>query len=565
MASKSHSIARSVLEFSAVFALYSGLTAIFFLQLLPFLHSSLIGPPEDNMQDFWNTWYTAVADRGGSFFYTNLIKFPEGTSLYYHSFAYPKVFAIWSITHVFATKTSTLILLQNISILVSFPLAGVGAFYLVKHFISTTGGALLGGMIYAFNPSHIAHALHHVHVSSIEFIPFFVLSYLLAARNRDVFWLALAIGFYCLNALSCWYYLFYIFYFIVFQTGYFLCFGPKVPRGWVFFLLLLTVAGTLVALSPLLVPMVAEALAGVSVYMPGDRFFVADLLAYGSFPPTHLFSAIGNHLNVWFTGNAWEATVYLGLGNLALLAWALVYMRKNNFRLSTDGGRLLVYVVSGMALFCVLASGASLHVLGYSTIPMPDRWLDRLPFFGNVRTPSRAIVFVYLFLAIGVGQAYVLFRQWNIGRFGGPIALGIALLLVLDFYPAHQLSVTALSCSPGFSIIRNNTEQDFGVLTLPDGYVAGNAMMMQQACHGRPIVQGNIARTVTLTLRDRLETADLRAQREQLTTNRVKYIVVNFPKDRLFAWGKGDGLLPDYLALYPVLYKDDDIGILQVY
>jgi len=34
-----------------------------------------------------------------------------------------------------------------------------------------------------------------------------------------------------------------------------------------------------------------------------------------------------------------------------------------------------------------------------------DIALDRLPFFANVRAPSRAIVFVYLFLSIGIGFA----------------------------------------------------------------------------------------------------------------------------------------------------------------
>src|SRR5262249_49867201 len=203
---------RFTLEFCAIFALYSALTVIFFSRLMPFLDNSLIGPAEDNMLDFWNIWYTAVSDKGDNFFYTNLIKFPEGTSLYYHAFAYPKIFAIWLITRVVEANTSTLILLQNLSILMSFPLAGVGTFYLVRHFVSDHRAAVLGGVIYAFNPSHIAYAQHQIPVSSIEFIPFFVLSYLFALDKREVSSLALAICFYCLSALSSWYYLFYMGY-----------------------------------------------------------------------------------------------------------------------------------------------------------------------------------------------------------------------------------------------------------------------------------------------------------------------------------------------------------------
>ena len=172
------------------------------------------------MQDFWNTWYASVARNPDGFFFTNLIRFPEGTSLYYHSFAYPKVFAIALLSRVTGTELPSLLFLQNISLLISFPLAGVGAFYLVRHFTQNAAGALTGGFVFAFNPSHVAHVMHHAHVSSIEFIPFFVLSYLVAIERKSIIWLGLAIAFYALSALSCWYYLFYIAYFIAFHTVY---------------------------------------------------------------------------------------------------------------------------------------------------------------------------------------------------------------------------------------------------------------------------------------------------------------------------------------------------------
>src|SRR5215470_206961 len=180
----------------------------------------LIGPPEDNMQDFWNVWYATVARKADHFFFTNMIKFPEGTPLYYHSFAYPKVFAVALLSRAIGTELPSLLFLQNISLLISFPLAGVGAFYLVRHFTQNWIGALTGAFVFAFNPSHVAHAMHHVHVSSIEFIPFFVLSYLLAIEKKSIIWLGLAIAFYALSALSCWYYLFYIAHFIAFHTVY---------------------------------------------------------------------------------------------------------------------------------------------------------------------------------------------------------------------------------------------------------------------------------------------------------------------------------------------------------
>ena len=229
---------KSIALFAAVLLLFTLLTVIFFRQWVSHLNSALIGPPEDNMQDFWNVWYAAVARNPGHFFFTNLIRFPEGTPLYYHSFAYPKVFAIALLSKFVGHDTTSLILLQNLSLLISFPLAGTAAFYLVRYFTANTAGSLMGGYIFAFNPSHVEHAMHHAHVSSIEFIPLFVLTYLLTIERKSLLFLFLTIIVYSLNALSCWYYLFYVAYFIAFHTLYIAIRDRALPSGWQLRLLL---------------------------------------------------------------------------------------------------------------------------------------------------------------------------------------------------------------------------------------------------------------------------------------------------------------------------------------
>lgn len=46
----------SLALFLGILLLFTVVTTIFLWQWIPYLHSALIGPPEDNMQDFWNTW-----------------------------------------------------------------------------------------------------------------------------------------------------------------------------------------------------------------------------------------------------------------------------------------------------------------------------------------------------------------------------------------------------------------------------------------------------------------------------------------------------------------------------
>lgn len=197
-----------ITTFVAVLGFFTVLTVVLLWPCVAHYRTALIGPPEDNMQDFWNTWYAAVAHTPGQFFSTNLLRFPEGTSLVYQSFAYPQVFAVVALSRVVGTDAGTLIALQNLTLLASFPLAALGAFYLVRHLVGSTAGGLLGGFVFAFNPSHVAHTLHHAHVSSIEFLPFFVLCYLLALERRTYAWLAGAAIFMALRAFppcaACW-------------------------------------------------------------------------------------------------------------------------------------------------------------------------------------------------------------------------------------------------------------------------------------------------------------------------------------------------------------------------
>ena len=52
-------------------------------------------------------------------------------------------------------------------------------------------------------------------------------------------------------------------------------------------------------------------------------------------------------------------------------------------------------------------------------------------------------------------------------------------------------------------------------------------MLQQASCHSRPIAQGMTSRNVVVSLRDHLESRDLRAQQRQLKAAKIKYIVIH--------------------------------------
>ncbi len=548
---------RHTAVFLAVLAGYTALTLLFFWHVLPHLSSALLGPPEDNLNDFWNSWYV-LQKHSGDFFFTHLLRYPEGASLYYHSFTYPQVFTVWVLSKIFGASLPTIIQLQNFTILASFPLAGAGTYYLCRYLGADIIGSAAGGFIFAFSPWHVAQTMHHALGTGVEFLPCFVLCYLQALKHRSYRWLASATLFYALSALSGWYYLFFCFYFLAFHILYLRVHHHAWPRGWNLLAPALCVAGTGMILLPLILPMLASGLSS-SAYQAGSNIFVADLLGYTAFPPAHAFASLSENLFRHFTGVPWEATVYLGLVNLALLAWGLWRTQK--------GERLVLwYALGGMIFFAVLASGDALHWMG-DTLPihMPGIILSKLPFFANVRSPARAIVFVYLFMGIGVAVTIAAALKRKRTIFTAAV-LGLALALsLIDFFPA-TLETTAMSCSPTLSVLARDRDQDFGVLDLPYGYSEGSFYMAQQACHGRPIAQGTLARQLAPTTADHLNIQNLAEQRRQLAAAKIKYILLHRPKGYLFSWlPQYDGKPEAYRQFYPVVADGADMTILRVY
>ena len=152
--------------------------------------------------------------------------------------------------------------------------------------------------------------------------------------------------------------------------------------------------------------------------------------------------------------------------------------------------------------------------------------------------PARAMVMVFLFLGLALGYARLACSataklradRWS------------RRLMLLDFMPAH-LASTPADLPAGAGQPSPAIPNKSGVLDLPRGYDEGNAAMMLSACHGHPIVAGETARQMGVTLLDRLQTHDLAAQQRQLAAAHVKYVdTAPAPKawpvllDRRTAW-----------------------------
>jgi len=540
---------------------YGAAALIFFWPTLRFFSTSLIGPAEDNMFFYWALWHGSESflNPAFSFMHTHLIYYPEGISLYFCNYYYYGVFITFFLRGFF-----TLPLIHNLLIFHTFVVAGLGAFCLIRYLTADFKASLLGGFVFAFNPSHFAHSLHHLTIASIQFIPFFALFFIKTAREKNKTNIFLAALFMTLNALCDWNYLVYDLVFVLLGSLYLL--WRRRANAWEALKRIVWIpALAFLFLAPLIIPMISAAI-GRTFFkiLPGHDIYVADFFGFFVPHPYHLFSAnsLIQRINNALTGNNWEKTAYLGIFNLLLIGFAARHIWK-------QAGKYFL----GLLTFMILAMGVAPHFLGRSLpLPMPYRLIQALPFFSQARNPSRIIVYAYLFLAILTAFSLHHFLSGMQSKVRGQMAWAAILLLVfLDFYAADK-AVTPVVLPPCYAVIQKDLAGNFGILELPRDSAR---YMMYQTMHGIPSVQGYMGRRFEKTLTDSLvnDLKHLDVQKKMLLANRVKYIV--FFKKQL-GWDAAkpadakylqerERITAVYSATYEKIFSNDESVVFKVY
>ncbi len=527
-------------------AVYSGLTIVYFYPILPNFGTWIVGPPGDNLAGYWSLWWaTDPVLRGGqALSYSNAIYFPEGSSLYYFAWSFYNL-AIVALVRLFADLPAAF----NVAMLHGYPIAGLGAFLLVRRVTGNSLIALVGGFVFAFNPNHFLRSQHHLHINSIQFIPFFVLAFWDAVRLGGAKRVLLAALFFLLNTLCEWTYMI--------MAGYFMLFGYLYlsirNRVWwhpQYLKRAALVAISLLVLSPWLVPMIKLALTTPDTDVGGRNTFVTDFV--GLFVPgeAHLAGSLDpvKKINASYTGYLTESTSYLGLAALILVLAA-----------ARPLWRVAARWWLGFLAFLLLALGPQLHLLGKSLpIALPYTAIAYIPFLTNVRAPARFMMYVYLFWAVLVGLALA----WLWVKAHSPrrqlLVTGIAaLVLLIDFFSICHDKVRVEA--PNGLVEWAVSSKPAALLNLPNDYVNTMRYMMQQTIHGVPIVEGAATRKIGRSLADSLDYVDLVRQHHQLADAGVSHIVIH---EYLLA--DTATLIGCYEREYPVAFRDDSCVIFSV-
>ncbi|MDQ3929940.1 MAG: hypothetical protein M3328_12450, partial [Chloroflexota bacterium] len=139
----------------------------------------------DAWQHIWNLWWVkqALLVEHTNPYHTNLLYYPEGVSLYFHTL----VLTAGLVGIPLQLFGFNLIATYNLVLLSTFVLAGYGMYLLCMYLTRHAWASFVGGIVFAFSPYHLAHMSGHMNLASLQWLPFYVLA-LLKSFESGAIW-----------------------------------------------------------------------------------------------------------------------------------------------------------------------------------------------------------------------------------------------------------------------------------------------------------------------------------------------------------------------------------------
>lgn len=228
-----------------------------------------------------------------------------------------------------------------------------------------------------------------------------------------------------------------------------------------------------------------------------------------------------------------------------------------------------------MAVILLLfALGPILRINGqlFPAVPMPYRLVAENPLVRLLRTPDRMNVLLGIPLSMLAGFGLLVLRRWVQRPFHGHLLLGIVTLLILSEYAPFPYPQSSAAV-PAWLADRQNDADNYALLHLPNHLFEDNKFYMYyQTVHGKPIVNGKVARVPRTALAFwqavpllnqlqaesavQIDRADVSRQLGLLHEAGVRYLVIHKPlaePGQLAAWR-------DWLTIKS-LHEDGELSV----
>ncbi len=411
---------------AAAFLAYLIMALVMFSNISAGIGSVVPNGGGDVYQSMWSLWWVpfSVFALHQSPYITGFLFYPLGANLVSETMV-----PLAGIVSAPLQALAGIAVTYNVLFFLSFALGGLFMFLLAKYLTNNNYAAFIAGLIFAFSPMHIAQSYSHLQWTITEFIPLFVLFFMMMIRTGKRRYAAY-------SAIS----------FVL------LTFMGDIEQGIImaaFAVISIVILFFLERKNILCVRFAANLLTfGVAVLLLGSPFFISiaghlsaavgsasqlsdvahnmlysDNLAsfflpsyyngifHGIYSGTLLQSVYGmTYQGLSYTPDITEKVSYIGYSIIFLVLLALYHEHRRN-RL-----RDIWYWIAILFVFLLFALGPNIQVMGVSTgIPTFYSAYRNIPFFNLVREPGRFDVVVTVALA---ALAAVGFDHLSKSRYG---------------------------------------------------------------------------------------------------------------------------------------------------
>jgi hypothetical protein len=381
----------------------------------------------DQQQSMWFlAWSPTSLELGQSPLLTDHVNAPAGANLMWNG-SFPLV----ALALAPLTLAVGPILTYNIAVLAAIALSGLACFAALRRYTNGALGPLVGGALYALSPFVTSHTALHLQLINVWAPPLFliILDELVVRRRYRPELLGVALG--IVGALQL----------VTFEE----VLATSAVAGALLIAVLAVVVHEPTAILASTRRLLRAALPGLGAFLliggyPLGVQFLGPQQIHGAVQDTALFSmdllnvvlptpyqllspenatSISRH----FSGLYHEATGYIGLPLLVVLAWVVASQWRDR--------RVVVAAAMGL-LMLVLSLGPELHVGGESWhVPMPWLPIGGLPLIEHA-LPGRLTLYMWLAVAVMVAIAVDRAAALDPRRAGVRlVAIGLALVFVL--------------------------------------------------------------------------------------------------------------------------------------
>ena len=494
----------------------------------------------DGFQNVWNIWWvnTSLGQSGSSPYYTTMLHAPHGTSLIPQTMNIINGLIAIPLMNVFGFS---LVQAVNFAVVTAFALGGLFMFWFIYKLVKSYWVGIIAGGLFTFSSFHFAHAIGHMQLITLQFIPLFLLAFWTLLEKVRYRHALLAGGALFLVLLSDYYYLFWC---IILGAMWFcwklyqkeLKLNKQNIRVLIVFalfsgILVLPLVGSLVMLSK------SDPLQGSHNATQFGLDLLSPVIPGGSWYWGSLTQGYWNRLQ--FTA---ETSVFFGFGLLTVLAVAFYKMILKRKDIKTPNWLYFWWIV--FVVFGVMSLGPRLTIFGKTLdrVPMPYALVERL--FPTLKISGMPVrwVLVVLIAAIVI-SSYVLAQVNTKTRKGQLLILVFALVSFIDLRPIMLPLTDPNKYSQPY--VNKLKELPAGIV-IDNGAKSGEEQLFHQTIHGKQMAFGYVTRLPQSTADKSFEIfADLEEGRlEELCRDQsVRYLTT--PASR-----------PLKRSSFPIIYND---------